>query len=77
MIERKTEEFETDEGKWKIYFDIEKDHERGNSNILVSFIVNRKNQVYLTKEDIEELKNDLKDLRKLRIIKQGKNFLEK
>ncbi|MFH1358532.1 MAG: hypothetical protein ABIH37_01445 [archaeon] len=71
------EEFETEEGKWKIYFDIEKDHERGNSNLLVSFIVNRKNYGYLIEEDIEELKRDLKDLGKLRIIKQGKEFLEK
>ncbi len=75
--ERKTGEFETEEGKWKIYFDIEKEHERGDSNLLVSFIVNRKNHGYLTEEDVEELKQDLKDLGKLRIIKQGREFLER
>jgi len=29
----------------------------------------------MTPEDVEELKQDLKDLGKLRIIKQGKKFL--
>ena len=75
MIERKFEEFETEEGKWKIYFDIDKDHERGNSNILVRFVINRKHNGYLEEEDVEELKKDLKDLGKLRIIKQGREFL--
>jgi hypothetical protein len=76
MIERKFEEFETEKGKWKIYFDIDKDHERGDSNILVRFVINRKHNGYLAEEDIEELKKDLKDLGKLRIIKQGREFLE-
>jgi len=73
--ERKTEEFEEDRGKWKIYFDTEKNPmERGDTSVLVSFII--KNKRYLEKEDLEKLKQDLKDLGKLRIIKQGKKFLE-
>lgn len=74
--ERKSEEFETEEGKWKIYFDLEKNHERGPSNILASFVINGKPNGYLTEEDIEELKKDLKDLGKLRIIKQGRKWLK-
>ena len=38
--ERKTEEFEDDRKKWKIYFDIEKDFDRRNGPVLVSFIIN-------------------------------------
>jgi len=73
--ERKTEEFEEDRGKWKIYFDTEKNPmERGDTSVLVSFII--KNKRYLEKEDLEKLKQDLRDLGKLRIIKQGKKFLE-
>ena len=78
MIEkRKTEEFEDDRKKWKIYFDLEIDKmkERGDKTILVSFMLNEKEKRYLTEEDIENLKQDLKDLGKLRIIKQGKEFL--
>ena len=75
-MERKPEEFEDDRKKWKIYFDIEKSSmERGDSNILVSFVINRKEHGYLTEKDIENLKQDLKDLGKLRIIKDGKSFL--
>lgn len=76
--ERKTEEFEDDRKKWKIYFDLEIDKmkERGDKTILVSFMLNEKEKRYLTEEDIENLKQDLKDLGKLRIIKQGKEFLE-
>ena len=73
--ERKTEEFEEDRGKWKIYFDTEKNPmERGDTSVLVSFII--KNKRYLEKEDLEKLKQDLRNLGKLRIIKQGKKFLE-
>ena len=77
--ERKPEEFETDTKKWKIYFDLEVDkmRGRGDRNILVSFIINKKDSNYLTKEDLEEFKQDLKDLGKLKLIKQGKEFLEK
>lgn len=77
MNERKIEKFEDDRGRWKIYFDIEKAHDRGDSNILVSFIPNRSGYSHLTEKDIEKLKLDLKDLGKLRVIKQGKGFLEK
>ena len=76
MEERKPEEFEDDRKKWRIYFDIEKDHQRGDSTILLSFIINRKEHHYLTEKDLENLKQDLRDLGKLRIIKQGKGFLE-
>ncbi len=66
ITNRKTEDFEDDRNKWKIYFDIEKSPMgRGDSTILVSFVINR-----------EYLKQDLKNLGKLRIIKQGKIFLE-
>lgn len=77
MIEnRETKEFEDDRKKWKIYFDIESSpRERGDSTILVSFLINRKESSYLTEKDIENLKQDLKDLGKFRIIKQGKDFL--
>ena len=76
--ERKTEEFEDDRKKWKIYFDLEIDKmkERGDSTIVVSFIINKKEHSYLTEKDLSKLKQDLKDLGKLRIIKQGKKFLE-
>ena len=76
MEERKQEEFEDDRHKWKIYFDIETDKLkcRGDSTILVSFIINRK-EYPLTEKDLENLKQDLRDLGKFRVIKQGKEFL--
>ena len=74
--ERKTEEFEDDRKKWKIYFDIENDPRgRGDTNVMVSFISNH-NKMSLNSVDLEKLKQDLKDLGKLRIIKKGKKFLE-
>jgi len=75
--ERKTEEFEDDRKKWKIYFDLEIDKmkERGDKTILVSFMLNEKEKRYLTEKDLSKLKQDLKDLGKFRIIKQGKEFL--
>jgi len=73
--ERKTEEFEDDRKKWKIYFDLEKSPlGKGDSNILVSFVINRKDFHRLTEKDIGNLKQDLKDLGKFRIIKQGREF---
>jgi len=73
--ERKTEEFEDDRKKWKIYFDIEKSPMgKGDTNVLVSFVKEKKR--FLDSEDLAKLKQDLKDLGKLRIIKQGKKFLE-
>jgi len=74
--ERKTEEFEDDRKKWKIYFDIESDGPRGESVVNVRFRLNRKSNSYFTEKDLARLKQDLKDLGKLRIIKQGKKFLE-
>jgi len=76
--ERKAEEFEDDRKKWKIYFDIEIDRLRGkgDSCVFVNFLFNRR-EYPLMKEDIEELKQDLQDLGKFRIIKQSKEFLEK
>ena len=78
MEERNTEQFEDDRKKWNIYFDIEIDKlkDRGNSTAFVKFSLNRK-EYPLTKKDLENLKQDLKDLGKFRIIKQGKEFLEK
>ena len=35
---RKTEEFEDDRKKWKIYFDIETQGRRGDTTILISFL---------------------------------------
>lgn len=74
--ERKPEEFEDDRKKWRIYFDLEIDkmRGRGDSNILVSFAINKKGHLEI--EDIQKLKQDLKDLGKIRIIKQGKTFLD-
>lgn len=76
---RRKEEFEIDTKKWKVFFDIHGEDitSAGNNSIIVNFIFNRKEHPYLTEEDIEELKKDLKDLGKLRIIKQGQEFLEK
>jgi len=70
--ERKTEEFETEIKKWRVYFDMGDPSER-HSCIDVRF---SKSNPPMTPEDVEELKQDLKDLGKLRIIKQGKKFLE-
>ena len=70
--ERKTEEFETETKKWRFYFDMGDLSER-HSCIDVRF---SKSNPPMTPEDVEELKQDLKDLSKLRIIKQGKKFLE-
>jgi len=70
--ERKTEEFEIDTKKWKVYFDMSNDFNSMHSCIDVRFA---KSEYPLISQDIEELKQDLKDLGKLRIIKQGKKFL--
>ena len=71
--ERKPEEFEIDTKKWKIYFDMGDNFDKRSSCIDVRFAVTRYPMV---EEDIKELKQDLRDLGKLRIIKQGKEFLE-
>ncbi len=79
MLEnRKTEEFEDDRRNWKIYFDLEDEGKiRGERNVFVSFILNNDEKRFLTEKDLEKLKRDLKDLGKFRIIKQGREFLEK
>jgi len=79
MIEdRKPEEFEDDRKKWKIHFDLESDSSkgigRGDSTILLSFIINKNRPLF--ESDLKSLKQDLKDLGKFRIIKQGREFLE-
>jgi len=74
--ERKMEEFEDDRKKWQIYFDIELDKQGSENVIEVRFRRKENKNHLLLKEDIEKLKHDLKDLGKLRIIKQGKRFLE-
>lgn len=80
--ERKAEELKTDIRDWNIWFDLE-DHtasnhfdKRSEMGVLVKFSINRK-EYRLTEMDIGNLKQDLKDLGKFRIIKQGKEFLEK
>lgn len=75
MNERKAEEFEDDRKKWKIYFDRGDNFEGRHSCIDVRFAISSGHP--LTEKDIEKLKQDLKDLGKFRIIKQGKDFLEK
>jgi hypothetical protein len=78
MKERKFEEFQTDDGKWNVGFDLENEnHQRGEITISVRFVLNHNERRYLYSEEIEKLKQDLKDLGKFRIIKQGKEFLEK
>ena len=74
--ERKPEEFQDDRHKWNIYFDIDSRGPENDSVITVRFRMNIKSS-FLTKEEVNRLKEDLKDLGKLRIIKQGKVFLEK
>jgi len=77
MKERKFDEFETDDGKWKVGFDLEdNNHRRGEITIAVRFVLNHPERRYFYSEEIEKLKQDLKDLGKFRIIKQGKEFLE-
>ncbi|MCD4666757.1 hypothetical protein K8R47_03030 [archaeon] len=75
MEERKIDEFEDDRKKWKIYFDLSPEVSGGEKVIDVRFRLNR--EVYsLTENDMKKLKQDLRDLGKLRIIKQGKEFLD-
>jgi hypothetical protein len=73
---RKFEEFETEDGKWKIFFDLEdENHQRGDITISMRFVLNHDERRYLYSEEIGSLKQDLKDLGKFRIIKQGRKFL--
>jgi hypothetical protein len=77
MVERKFEEFETDDKQWKVRFDLETErHEREETIISVRFVLNHNERRHLYSEEIENLKQDLRDLGKLRIIKQGKEFLD-
>lgn len=73
--ERKSEEFEDDLKNWNIYFDLKEQGFFGDKTLFVKFVINRK-EYPLLKEDIENLKQDLKELGKFRIIKQGREFLE-
>ena len=75
--ERKPDEFEDDRKKWSIYFDLESNTPGAGNVIAVRFRKNNIESPYLKKEDIERLKQDLQDLGKLRIIKQGRRFLGK
>jgi len=80
MIEdRKIEEFEDDRKKWKIHFDLESDSfrgiGRGDSTILLSLVLNKKRPLF--ESDLKNLKQDLEDLGKLRIIKEGRRNFEK
>ena len=78
MDERKFEKLKTDDERWDISFDMENgDHQRGEKTILVNFVLADDERRYLISEDIKNFKQDLMDLGKFRIIKQGKEFLEK
>lgn len=68
----KKDKFKDDRKKWDIYFDLGDDNNINHSSVLIR--ISRIN--HLTEKDLENLKQDLKDLGKLRIIKQGKEFLE-
>lgn len=72
---RKPQEFEDDIKKWKIWFDIMPDNARSDISVVVKFTLNREDPRYLNLNDLEELKKDLEDLGKFRIIKQGRDFL--
>ena len=76
--EREAGEFGDDIGKWGIWFDLKPESmaTRREESILVKFNIKRKEPSYLTKSDLEELKKDLQDLGKFRVIKQGRKFLE-
>ena len=79
MIEekRKPVELKTGIEKWNVWFDL--GDERGKlheKSVTVKLILNRK-EYPIIESELEELKQDLKDLGKFRIIKQGKEFLEK
>ena len=76
ILERKPEEFEDDRRKWKIYFDFEPEAPIPEKVISVRFRINKEELHMLRESDIKKLKQDLKDLGKFRIIKQGKKFLE-
>jgi len=75
ISERKSEEFEDERKKWKIYFDLSPEDQRREKVIDVRFRLNRETHS-LTENDMKKLKQDLRDLGKLRIIKQSKEFLE-
>jgi len=75
--ERKAEEFEDDRKKWKIYFDLEPNSPGGESVVTVRFRRIEKSKPFLDNKDLKKLKQDLRDIGKLRIIKQSKEFLEK
>jgi len=71
--EIKKDEFKDDRNKWHIYFDMDDNHNINHSSVLIR--IGRINY-NLTEKDLENLKQDLKDLGKLRIIKQGEKFLK-
>ena len=75
--ERKAEKFEDDRKKWTIYFDFETESPTNDAVVSVRFRSNRNESHFLTEKDLSKLKQDLRDLGKLRIIKQGREFLEK
>lgn len=76
--ERKPEQFEDDRKKWNIYFDSdsEKISQNNEGYISVIFRTNRKNNLNISEEDLTKLKQDIRDLGKFRIIKEGRRFLK-
>jgi hypothetical protein len=77
--ERKFEQFETEDKKWEVLFDLEDEPGRGHAEkiVMVRFRMIEDERHYLTSRDIANLKQDLIDLGKFRIIKQGREFLRK
>jgi hypothetical protein len=75
--ERKFEQFETEDKKWEVLFDLEDEKGRGHAEkiVMVRFRLIEDERNYLTSRDIANLKQDLIDLGKFRIIKQGREFL--
>lgn len=73
---RVLEEIEDDRKKWRIYFDLRADDSMSNGVLDVRFRKNNSESPYLRTGDIKKLKQDIKDIGKFRIIKQGEVFLK-
>lgn len=73
---RKTEKFEDDRKKWEILFDLVPEAPMYEKVIDIRFRLNKEGVHSLREQDLTNLKQDLKDLGKFRIIKQGRFFLK-
>ena len=56
--------------------DSEKISQNNEGYISVIFRTNRKNNLNISEEDLTKLKQDIRDLGKFRIIKEGRRFLK-